>query len=216
MIEDLKKLIEENNFNGFEKVFSSTVTNSHHRELLYELSYRKQQEDFYIFLENKVNLNQEKRRDIFLKTLSEDIKIKDYETVRKIPDSVFLKDFSKYAEKLMKSQNEDFIIKFIEDRPITSFINFNRLLYGAFKYKRKDVINFISKKELTSEAVFYYALCSVNFNQTNYFSTLLRDSLKYNPTVLDDVKILKNKYLMNLTSFVNIKKKEEFEQFITV
>jgi predicted transcriptional regulator len=91
MIEDLKKLIEENNFNGFEKVFSSTVTNSHHRELLYELSYRKQQEDFYIFLENKVNLNQEKRRDIFLKTLSEDIKIKDYETVRKIPDSVFLK-----------------------------------------------------------------------------------------------------------------------------
>ncbi len=216
MIENLKKLIEENDFNGFKKLFSSSVTNAHHKELLYELSYRKQQEDFYMFLENKASLDQEKRINIFTKTILDGVKIKDYATVKRLSDSVLFKDFSKYAEKLIKSQDDDFIIKFTEDKPITSFINFNRLLYGAFKYEKKGFVDFVSKKELTSEAVFYYALCAVNFNQTNYFSTLLKDSLKYNPTILDDIKILKNEYIGKLRSFTSIKKKEDFEQFITL
>lgn len=213
-IELLKKSIKEGNLDNFKKVFERGVYNAHHKELFYELSYRNQSEGIYEYMEKKTSLSKEGRVKIFFKTLQDGTKIKNFNTVAALDEMEMIKDFPKYAEVLTRSQNDDFLKKFMEKFPITSFMNFKRILFGSFKNEKSDFVDYATKQELDKNMVFYYALCAVKFGKRETFSLLLKNAMKYNPTILEEIKGLKDGHLMNLRGRISIENKEEFEAFI--
>ncbi len=214
MIENLKKYLKEEKFESFKKVFESNVINAHHRELLYELSYRQQSEKFYEYLETRVSLTNEKRANIFLKTIADSVKIKDFKTVEPIQDTILSSLMGRQIDSLMKSQSDEFIVNFMQSKPLTCFINFKKILYGGFKYEHVDFIDFVSKQQLDKNAVFYSSLCAVHFGKKDTFSTFIKNAMKYHPNILDEVRKMKDDYQMSMRTRMSYKDKEEFEAFI--
>jgi hypothetical protein len=214
MIEKLKELIKKEDAEGFKAVFSQSTINAHHRELLYELSYRKQAKEIYEYMDSRASLSPEKRVNVFLKTLQDGTKIKDFNTVKELSDSVLAQNFGRNADHMAKTQDASFMQNFMDAHPLTSFMNFKKLIYTGFKYNHDDFIAHASKKPLDKNQVFYSGLCAVNFKKREAFSTLLANSLKHDEKILDDVKKLKNEYSIVMRGRVSQQDKEEFEAFI--
>ncbi len=213
MIEKLKEFIKNDDTEGFKAAFSKATVNAHHRELLYELSFRKQSE-ISNFMEKKANISKEKMVDIFAKTLIDGTKIKEFKSIQALDDMVLAKNF-KVADHMLRTQDDEFLKKFIDHYPMTTFMNFKRILFSSFKYDRSDFIDYTYNKNIDKHNVFYGALCAINFSARESFSNLLKNTLKYNPNILDEVKQLKNEYQIVMRGKKNEAQKEEFEAFIT-
>jgi hypothetical protein len=212
MIEELKSYIKNDDFEGFKKAFSKATVNAHHRELLYEISFRKQSPIFE-FMENKASVSPEKKIDIFIKTLKDGTKIKEFKSVQDLND-MLLSQNMKVADDLIKTQDDEFLKKFIDTYPMTTYMNFKRILFGSFKYNRDSFIDYTYQKNIDKANVFYGGLCAINFKRRESFSTLLTNTLKHNPNILDEVKQLKNEYKIVMRGRKTDKQKEEFEAFI--
>lgn len=214
MIEQLKNLIKIDDFKGFNAVFSNSTVNAHHRDLLYEISYRKQSREIYEFMDLRANSTPERKVEIFIKTISDGTKIKDFNTVQKLSDIVLAKKLNKGVDCLVKSQDDEFLKKFMDTCPITSFLNFKKMIFGGFKYNRDEFIDYVSKKELDKSLVFYSGLCAVKFKRREIFSTLLANSMKFNVGILDEIKNLNYEYSILMRGKNSQETKEEFEAFI--
>jgi len=212
MIEKLKEFIKNDDVEGFKVAFSKATVNAHHRELLYELSFRKQSE-IANFMENKANVSKERMINIFANTLRDGTKIKNFKSIQGLDDMALAKNF-KVADLMLRNQDDEFLKQFIDHYPMTTFMNFKRILFGSFKHNREEFIDYTYKKNIDKHNVFYGGLCAVNFNRRESFSTLLTNTLKYNPNILDEVKQLKNEYKIVMRGKRNDKEKEEFEAFI--
>jgi hypothetical protein len=212
MIEELKSYIKSNDIEGFKEAFSKATVNSHHRELLYEISFRKQSPIFE-FMENRASLSPERKIDIFIKTLKDGTKIKEFKSVADLDDMLLSKSM-RIADDLIKTQDDEFLKKFIDTYPMTTYLNFKRILFGSFKYNRDGFIDYTYQKNIDKNNVFYGGLCAINFKRHESFSTLLTNNLKYNPNILDEVKQLKNEYQIVMRGKKSDKQKEEFEAFI--
>lgn len=212
MIEQLKSYIKNDDFEGFKKDFNKATVNAHHRELLYELSFRKQS-PISQFMENRATVSPERKIDIFLKTLQDGTKINDFNSIRGLDDMLLAKSM-KVPDNLIRSQDDEFLNKFIDTYPMTTYLNFKKILFGSFKHNREKFIDYTYTKNIDKNNVFYGGLCAINFHRRESFSALLTNTLKYNPNILDEVKQLKNDYKIIMRGKKSEQQKEEFEAFI--
>jgi len=206
MIEELKALIKENNFLEFKDKFKKTLLNKHQKELLFEIAYRQQSLEFFKYIQKTINLSQEKKVNILIRTLIDETKIKDFDYISTIDDMILAKNLGDYASLLVKTQDDNFLIKFMQNKPIATFMNFKKIIYNSFKYKKVDFINYISNQNLDKNTIFYFGLYAFSFKYKEPFLNLLLNSIKYNPNIIEEVKSIKDKHLFLI--------KKEIESFI--
>lgn len=221
IVEQLTTLIKEDNFTQFKKLISNSLLNSHHKELLYDIAFVEQKKEFYNLLETKVSLTNEKRTNIFLRLLERRQLIKDESIIDKLDDTVLMHRMSSiHFSVLIKNQSEKFLIDFCEKFPITTFINFKKLLFGSFKNDKSQLAHYLTDKQLEKDNIFYCAICASHFNNRELLIEVLLKGMKNNPDLLDEMKSLKNKFLTAKYKIINGKfvkdesQKEEFEGFI--
>lgn len=209
IIDKITQTIKNKNFNKFIEIFNSEVFNLHHKKLIYEIAYINQSVEIFQYLNKYTSFNPGEREIIFSKTLKTGIEIKNVNDIGFIEDNILHKNINNSIENLVKFQNDKFIISFVEKFPLTSFLNLKKILFNSFKYEKKDFIDYLTKQKLNNNLIFYCALCAVNFNNRDSFSSLLHNSLKHNPNILNDIKLFKKNYNLNIIS-----SKEDFESFI--
>ena len=88
------------------------------------------------------------------------------------------------------------------------------------KSNKEELTEFYLKQEVDKETIFYSALCASYFEKNSVFAKILYDGQKRFPTLLEDIKKLKNKFLRpewkikNGTIQISYEKIEDFERFI--
>ncbi len=214
MINKLEKLIKENNFEDFKTAFGLMTINAHHREQLYKLSYISQQEQFLDFLKAKTSIGQDKEIDFFIEAIGKGVKIKNFDRVSKFDDMALLTKFNSKGVALTSSQDDKFLINFLEKYPITTLMNLKKIMFGAFQNEKTEFIDYITKKELDKDILFYSSLCAIKFEKRETFSHMLKNAMKYNPDIIQEVRKLKDNYVQVMNGRSYVASKDEIESFI--
>ena len=214
MIKELEKYIKENNINQFKKYFDSLTINSHHREQLYKLAFFNQNEKVLDFLTNKTSLTKEKRADFFIEALNKKIQISQLGYVGDFDDIYLVSKLNGNLSVISTEQSNQFLIYFLEKYPVTTLINLKKIIFGAMKSNKDEFLDYLTKKELNNEIIFYSGLCSIKFEKREIFSKIVKNSFKYNPNILNDVKNLKEEYLIKMRGTNYIASKDEIDSFI--
>ncbi len=214
MIEKLGTYILNNNFEEFKKLLSNMTVNAHHREQLYKLAFLNQNEQFLDYLNSKVSLSQEKRTDFFIEALNKKHKITHFKYINECDDMYLSSKIKNNATLISSEQSNDFLINFLNKYPITTLLNLKKIIFGAIKSEKNEFMDYLTKKDLDNEILFYIGLCSVKFNKREVFSNVVKNAFKNNPNILNDVKALKEEYLLKMRGSSYIVSKDEIDSFI--
>jgi len=218
MIDELIKLIKEENIDRFKELFSKSTINATHRKLLYELSYRQQNFSICDLVEKRTNITKNDKLEFLLKTFSDGMRIKNFNSIKIFSDIELSNVCStkKIIPIMVEKQTEDFLNNFLKEYPITVFLNFKYFISNGLKYKKFDFLYNLTANKLDKEMVFYIGLCSLNFKTESFFTKIIIDVTKYNKEIKDELKVLKNEYVkkLNRTSHIDKEVIKEFEFFI--
>ncbi len=214
MIEKLGKYIVDNSFEEFKKLLSNSTVNAHHREQMYKLAFFNQNEQILDFLNSKVSLSKEKKADFFIESLNKRIKIVHFKYINDYDDMYLASKIKNNATLIGSEQSNDFLIHFLNKYPITTLLNLKKIIFGAIKTDKNKFMDYLTKKDLNNEILFYTGLCSIKFDKKEMFSSVVKNAFKSNPNVLNDVRALKDEYLFKMSSSNYIASKDEIDSFI--
>ncbi len=214
MIEKLEKYIVQNNPEEFKKLFGTLTINAHHREQLYKSAFLNQNENFLNFLSNKTSLSKEKRADFFIEALNKKIKIIHFNYINDFEDMYLASKLKNNATFIGTEQSNEFLVHFLNKYPVTTLLNLKKIIFGAIKSDKNDFMDILTKQNLNNEILFYSALCSIKFDKKETFSHIVKNAFKNNPNVLNDVKALKDEYLIKMRGNSYIASKDEIDSFI--
>lgn len=214
MIEKAKKLIEDDEFEKFKDLLNSNVFNSHHRMEIYKHAFFNQKERFIDFLYAKVNLNKEIIEDILVQSNQKGVQLKKFEYMSDLNDMRLFGKIEKRADLLVKSQNDDFLIKFHDAYPISTMLNFKKIIFNSFKYEKNKFLEHATKNSLDMEMIFYIGLCSIKFNKEDFFGVILENQIKQDPDLTSKLKSYSDNYVKNFKHLKTGIRKEEIEEFI--
>ena len=214
MIEKLENYIVKNNLDEFKKLFGTLTINAHHREQLYKSAFLKQNENFLEFLINKTSLSKEKRADFLIEALSKKIKIINFNFINDFEDIYLASRLKNNAIFIGSEQSNEFLVYFLNKYPVTTLLNLKKIIFGAIKSDKHDFMDTLTKQELNNEILFYSALCSIKFDKKKTFSHIVKNAIKSNPNVLNDVRALKAEYLIKMRGNSYIASKDEIDSFI--
>ncbi len=214
MIEQLEKYIINNNFDEFKKIFGSLTINSHHREHLYRLSFLNQNEKLLDFLNSKTSLSKEKKADFLVEAFKKKHKIVYFKYIEDLDDLYLASQVKNNATMIGSEQSSDFLIYFLNKYPVTTLLNLKKIVFGAIKTDKHEFMDILTKQELNNEILFYAALCSIKFDKKETFSHIVKNAFKNNPNVLNDVRALKDEYLLKMRGSSYIASKDEIDSFI--
>lgn len=214
MIEKLENLLKNDLFDDFKLLMSKVAVNSHHREQLFKLAFVTQKEPFISFLETKVSLSKEKRADILMSTIQNKTEIKNEKYLENIDDIYLMSHFNLLSKNLVASQKEEILKKFVEKFPITTLINFKRMVLSSFQQNKNGFIEYLSKKEVEPEYVFYFGLCAIKFGNKEIFQKVVYSALEYDKDIIEKIKKEKEKYTKYMGAKNHISTKDDLNAFI--
>ncbi len=214
MIEKVKKLIIEDDFDKFKEIMNGHVFNSHHKMEIYKHAFFNQNEKFIDFLYTKVSLTKENIEDILIESNQKGVKIKKFEYMSDLDDMRLLGKIEKRADLLVKSQSDEFLIQFHDKYPISTMMNFKKIMFNSFKYEKNQFLEHATKNSLDMEMIFYIGLCAIKFGKEDFFGVVLENQIKKDSNLTSKLKAYSDNYVKNFKHLKTGIKKEEIEEFI--
>lgn len=146
--------------------------------------------------------------------MNKKIKIIHFNFINDFDDMYLASRLKNNATFIGSEQSNEFLVHFLNKYPVTTLLNLKKIIFGAIKSDKHDFMDTLTKQELNNEILFYSALCSIKFDKKETFSHIVKNAFKNNPNVLNDVKALKDEYLIKMRGNSYIASKDEIDSFI--